>query len=141
MPKTHLPLSRPCYLGTKPDDDPSLIYKTLIPQSQTFSNQTSKVFFSIVSSFVCFEYLIVKVFRLTDFAALCQLHTHTKTFLFKTVFAFIYTKPSYLVHSALKLEKKVQFQKYKDRFFCYFKNGKKSIFAPEKSLKPPKMQF
>ena len=25
--------------------------------------------------------------------------------------------------------------------FCYFKNGKKSTFAPEKSLKPPKMHF
>ena len=34
------------------------------------------------------------------------------------------------LHSALNLEKK-----------CNFKNGKKSIFAPEKSLNLPKMQF
>ena len=34
-----------------------------------------------------------------------------------------------------KIGKKVQFQKYKNTFFCNFKNGKKSIFAPEKSLK------
>ena len=40
-------------------------------------------------------------------------------------------------HSALKLEKKYNFK----HIFCYFKNGKKSIFAPEKSLKLPKMQF
>ena len=46
-----------------------------------------------------------------------------------------------VTHSALKLEKKVQFQKYKNKFFCYFKNGKKSIFALEKSLKLPKMHF
>ena len=35
----------------------------------------------------------------------------------------------------------MQFQKYKNTFFCYFKNDKKSIFAQEKSLKLPKMQF
>ena len=44
-------------------------------------SQTKHQSFSIVSSFVCFEYLIVKVFRLTDFAALCQLHTQKRSFL------------------------------------------------------------
>ena len=37
-----------------------------------------------------------------------------------------------------KIRKKVQFQKLKKIHFCYFK---KSIFAQEKSLKLPKMQF
>ena len=43
-------------------------------------------------------------------------------------------------HSALKLEKSAnsKVQKY---IICIFKNGKKSIFAPEKSLKLLKMQF
>ena len=38
-------------------------------------------------------------------------------------------------HSALKLEK------VQKTIICIFKNGKKSIFAPEKCLKLPKMQF
>ena len=41
---------------------------------------------------------------------------------------------------ALKLEKSA-ISKVQKHIFCYFKNGKKSIFAPEKSLKLPKMQF
>ena len=44
-------------------------------------------------------------------------------------------------HSALKLEKKVQFQKYKNSFFAISKMAKKSIFAPEKTLKLPKILF
>ena len=40
-----------------------------------------------------------------------------------------------------KIRKKVQFEKCKKNIICIFKNGKKSIFAPEKSLKLPKMQF
>ena len=43
-------------------------------------------------------------------------------------------------HSALKLEKSV-ISKVQKHIFCNFKNGKKSIFAPEKSLKLPKLQF
>ena len=43
-------------------------------------------------------------------------------------------------HSALKLEKSI-ISKVQKHIFCHFKNGKKSIFAPEKSLKLPKMQF
>ena len=45
-----------------------------------------------------------------------------------------------LTNSALKLEKSA-ISKVQKHIFCYFKNGKKSIFAPEKSLKLPKMQF
>ena len=41
----------------------------------------------------------------------------------------------------VKILQKVQFKKYKNTLFCYFKNDKKSIFAQEKSLKLPKMQF
>ena len=41
------------------------------------------------------------------------------------------------IHSALKLEKKYNF-KSKKRIFCSFKNGKKSIFAPEKKFKTAK---
>ena len=37
-----------------------------------------------------------------------------------------------------KIRKKMQFQKH---IFCHFRNGKKSIFVLEKSLKIPKMQF
>ena len=40
-------------------------------------------------------------------------------------------------HNALKLEKSA-ISKVQKHFFCYFKNGKKSIFAPEKS---PKIVF
>ena len=43
-------------------------------------------------------------------------------------------------HSALKLEKSA-ISKVQKHIICIFKNGKKSIFAPEKSLKLPKMQF
>ena len=43
-------------------------------------------------------------------------------------------------HSALKLEKGA-ISKVQKNIFCNFKNGKKLIFAPEKSLKPTKMQF
>ena len=43
-------------------------------------------------------------------------------------------------HSALKLEKSA-ISKVQKSIICIFKNGKKSIFAPEKSLKLPKMQF
>merc|ERR1711936_211449 len=42
------------------------------------------------------------------------------------------------MYSALKLEKKFQFQKYKKHIICIFKNGKKSVFALEKS---PKIAF
>ena len=45
-----------------------------------------------------------------------------------------------VLHSALKLEKNCNFKSAKN-IICIFKNGKKSIFAPEKSLKLPKMQF
>ena len=43
-----------------------------------------------------------------------------------------------LPHSALKLEKSA-ISKVQKSIICIFKNGKKSIFAPEKSLKLPKM--
>ena len=39
-----------------------------------------------------------------------------------------------VLHSALKLEKNCNFKSAKN-IICIFKNGKKSIFAPEKSLK------
>ena len=42
--------------------------------------------------------------------------------------------------SALKLEKNA-ISKVQKHIFCIFKSGKKSIFAPEKSLKLPKMQY
>ena len=45
-----------------------------------------------------------------------------------------------IFHSALKLEKSA-ISKVQKSIICIFKNGKKSIFAPEKSLKLPKMQF
>ena len=45
-----------------------------------------------------------------------------------------------LIHSALKLEKSA-ISKVQKNIICISKNGKKSIFAPEKSLKLPKMQF
>ena len=44
------------------------------------------------------------------------------------------------MHSALKLEKSA-ISKVQKHIFCDFKNCKKSIFAQEKSLKLPKMQF
>ena len=54
-------------------------------------------------------------------------------------------------HSELKFQKKSIFKSTKSTFltfskvqkhiFCYFKNGKKSIFAQKKSLKLWKMQF
>ena len=44
------------------------------------------------------------------------------------------------VHSALKLEKSA-ISKVQKSIICIFKNGKKSIFAPEKSLKLPKILF
>ena len=44
------------------------------------------------------------------------------------------------LHSALKLEKSA-ISKVQKHIICIFKNGKKSIFAPEKSLKLAKMQF
>ena len=47
---------------------------------------------------------------------------------------------THICHSALKLEKSA-ISKVQKFIFCYFKNGKKSIFAQEKSLKLPKMQF
>ena len=40
-----------------------------------------------------------------------------------------------------KIGKKVQFQKYKNTFFAISKMAKKSIFAPEKSFKLPKILF
>ena len=40
-----------------------------------------------------------------------------------------------------KIGKKVQFQKYKKTFLYFHTWQKKSIFAPEKSLKLPKMPF
>ena len=43
-----------------------------------------------------------------------------------------------IVHSALKLEKS-EISKVQKHIICIFKKGKKSIFAPEKSLKLPKM--
>ena len=44
------------------------------------------------------------------------------------------------LHSALKLEKSA-ISKVQKFIFCNFKNGKKSIFEQEKSLKLAKMQF
>ena len=44
------------------------------------------------------------------------------------------------MHSALKLEKSA-ISKVQKSIICIFKNGKKSIFAPEKSLKLPKIKF
>ena len=44
------------------------------------------------------------------------------------------------LHGALKLEKKA-ISKVQKHIICIFINGKKSIFAPEKSLILPKMQF
>ena len=41
---------------------------------------------------------------------------------------------------ALK-QKKSAISKVQKHIFCYFKNGRKSIFALEKSLELPKMQF
>ena len=41
------------------------------------------------------------------------------------------------LHSALKLEKSA-ISKVQKNIICIFKNGKKSIFAPEKILKLPK---
>ena len=49
-------------------------------------------------------------------------------------------KSKQVLHSALKLEKSA-ISKVQKHIICIFKNGKKSIFAPEKSLKLPKMQF
>ena len=46
-----------------------------------------------------------------------------------------------LVHSALKLEKKNEISKVQKDIFCHFKNGKKSIFGAEKSLRLTKMHF
>ena len=43
-------------------------------------------------------------------------------------------------HRALKLEKSAISKVQKD-IMCIFKNGKKSSFAPEKSLKVPKILF
>ena len=43
-------------------------------------------------------------------------------------------------YNALKLEKSA-ISKVQKQIFCNFKNGKKTIFAQEKSLKLPKMQF
>ena len=40
-----------------------------------------------------------------------------------------------------KIRKKVQFQKYKNTFFTISKMAKNQFFAPQKSLKLPKMQF
>ena len=40
-----------------------------------------------------------------------------------------------------KIRKKVQFQKYKNTFFAISKMAKNQFFAPEKSLKLPKIQF
>ena len=45
-----------------------------------------------------------------------------------------------VIHSALKLEKSAV-SKVQKHIFCHFKHGKKSIFAPETSLKLPKMQI
>ena len=45
-----------------------------------------------------------------------------------------------ILHSALKLEKSAISKVQKD-IICNFINSKKSIFAPEKILKLPKMQF
>ena len=44
------------------------------------------------------------------------------------------------MHSALKLEK-IAISKVQKHIFCYFKTGIKSLFAPEKSLKLPKILF
>ena len=44
------------------------------------------------------------------------------------------------LHSALKLEKSA-ISIVQKHIICIFKNDKKSLFAPEKSLKLPKMQF
>ena len=56
------------------------------------------------------------------------------------------------MHSELKFQKKSNFKSTKTFFFltfskvqkhifCYFKNGKKSIFVPKRCLKLRKMQF
>ena len=52
----------------------------------------------------------------------------------------IFKSFDFFPHSALKLEKSV-ISKVQKHIFYNFKNGKKSIFPPEKSLKLPKMQF
>ena len=44
------------------------------------------------------------------------------------------------LHSALKLEKS-EIPKVQKSIICILKNGKKSIFAPEKCLKLPKSCF
>ena len=56
------------------------------------------------------------------------------------VIAIFFSDQTAVLHSALKLEKKFNFKSTK-HIICIFKNGKKSIFAPEKSLKLAKMQF
>jgi hypothetical protein len=45
-----------------------------------------------------------------------------------------------MLHIALKMEKSA-ISKVQKHIICIFQKGKKSIFAPEKSLKIPKMQF
>ena len=46
----------------------------------------------------------------------------------------------FIIHNALKLEKNA-ISKVQKHIFCYFKNGKKSIFALEKRLNLPKIQL
>ena len=50
-------------------------------------------------------------------------------------------KKIYPAHSTLKLEKKCNFKSTKTHYLHFQKWQKKSIFAPEKSLKLPKMLF
>ena len=51
------------------------------------------------------------------------------------------TESSRLFHSALKLEKSAISKVQKHNFFTIAKMTKNQFFAPQKSLKLPKMQF
>ena len=56
-------------------------------------------------------------------------------------FKYKYFFPNSETHSALKLEKKCNFKSTKAHFLLFQKWQKKIIFAQEKGLKLPKMQF
>ena len=65
-------------------------------------------------------------------------HTHNK---YKTTLEKTPSKSTVRTHNSLKLEKNVQYQKYKNTFFATSKMAKKSIFALEKIIKLPKILF
>ena len=85
--------------------------------------------------------------KINDISALDVLHGKTCSFPAKPqlfteikIFNKVYIASLSSLHSVLKLEKSA-ISKVQKHIFYNFKNGKKSIFAQEKSLKLPKMQF